>query len=119
MQRESELLALLGRKEEEIRQLRAMLVPRIEFPREWKLQPAETKILRHLFGVAPRRCSKQEIKDMLYWRRDEQPESGLETRVAKIRAKLRPFGIIISSQRGMGYWLNEKDADLIRSFLPA
>lgn len=96
---------------ERVRQLEALLLPEdIAIPLEWGLGNAERRIFAAL--------TTREIvnKDLLYEalygdRRDLDHEisvSVVESHMSKLRKKVKPFGVVISGERFVGYRLLDR-----------
>lgn len=97
-----------ARLREEVVQLRAALSECEPLPQEWRLSPLETRV----FGVLVRRpcASFTAIMTALYSDRADadviDDQTAIRCYVCKIRRKLTPFGITITTRRGHGYALD-------------
>ncbi|MGO8093195.1 helix-turn-helix domain-containing protein [Rhizobium leguminosarum] len=107
-----ELVAILRQENEtlreRIRQLEALLLPDdVVVPAEWQMPNAE----RRIFAALTMRdiVTKDMLYEALYGDRldlDKEPERNVvESHVSKLRKKLRPFGVVIISERFTGYSL--------------
>lgn len=95
--------------QEQILQLKAMLVPHIEPPRHWKLTPLQTRLFQCI--AARDVADKHFIWFSLYGDRhdDEVPEEKIvDVLVCNIRKKVKPFGVNIETVWGRGYSLQNR-----------
>lgn len=92
--------------EERIRQLEDILCPpTVLIPAEWCLTPSEARVFSHL---TTRDCAtKQSIMMAMYSDRvDVEPEIKIvNVFVCKLRKKLKPFGVNVTTVWGHGYSL--------------
>ncbi|ANM12076.1 helix-turn-helix domain-containing protein [Rhizobium sp. N324] len=91
---------------ERIRQLEALLLPEdIAIPLEWGLRNAE----RRLFAALTTReiANKDLLYEALYGDRrdldDEIDANVVESHMSRLRKKVKPFGVVISGERFVGY----------------
>jgi DNA-binding response OmpR family regulator len=102
----AELRARNDLLEEEIRQLRKTLAPRLLFPLSWHLNRGETSVLACLYvspdgfrsSVMLRTCAET-------FSADSDGAKVVSVRIFNLRNKLRPFGIRIITRHGEGYVL--------------
>jgi two-component system cell cycle response regulator CtrA len=86
------------------------------FPPLWNLTGQQERLLGFLFASG--HPSKSQMMDELYGDAILQPEIKIiDVLVCKIRKKLKPFGIEISTHWGRGYYLSEPNKDQIRAHL--
>lgn len=76
-----------------------------------QLPRREAHILEYLLERRGRMISRSSIFQELY-RRDDEPETEavVESHVSKLRKKLKPLGIYITSERFKGYCLTVREA---------
>ncbi len=100
---------------EENRQLRALLTPEItpKFPKAWKLNPTESRVLACLFSSPTRARTKRQIMAATI-RTENQHSSVLATYVTGLRKKT---GLTIENEVGVGYRLPPETAEAIRKAL--
>lgn len=98
-------LSIIDRYEmlvEENRQLRELLVgPPRAFPLEWRLSPAETRILRCL-AACPDGCSRERLEIAASDGRERDPAT-LKAQIWGLRQKLSKFDVFIETYYGLGY----------------
>ena len=103
----------IGELEEELRQLRADMVPTDTFGLGF-LTRQEVAIVR---GICSRKVADYAYLDQLalnthtYHRSSGEVPAKLRCKVAiwKIRLKLKPYGIEIKTWRGIGYYLDDEN----------
>lgn len=88
------------------------------FPLHWNLGLTETRILAAMAqkgGTA----SMEAIITAVYWMRDEpdRPEEVIKVTVAKMRRKLRSYGIQITAVTGVGYGIERRAALRLKAVL--
>ena len=87
---------------EENRQLRELLKgPERTFPIEWRLSPAETRILQCMANC-PDGCSRERLEFVAADGRERSPET-LKAQIWRLRQKLSKFGVFIETYYGVGY----------------
>jgi two-component system, cell cycle response regulator CtrA len=76
-------------------------------PMEWRLTQAEAKVMGCL--LAREFCSKDTLMAALYRNdgRDEAEPKIVDVFICKIRKKVSPFGVIIHTSWGQGYYLDQ------------
>nr|WP_306766384.1 helix-turn-helix domain-containing protein [Shinella pollutisoli] len=96
-----------------VRELEALLVPDdVNIPVEWSLTNAE----RRVFAALTVRdiVTKDMLYQALYGDRllfGESPASSVvESHVSKLRAKVGPFGVVITGERFVGYRLADRQS---------
>jgi len=89
---------------EQVRQLKAVLAPEIEVPLEWGLSASERTIVQTLIArpVATRQMIWKSLYDGM---KDDRDPKVIDVFMCKIRHKLRPAGIVISTVWGRGWAL--------------
>ena len=94
--------------EERVAQLEALLVTDWRAPIEWRLTPSEERVMGVL--VARERASKEAIVAALYLDRgaDSAEPKIVDVFICKIRRKLRPFGVEITTLWGAGFALADR-----------
>lgn len=106
--------------EEENQQLRELLVPKVTFPAEWKLDVGETRVLSALYA-ARHACDVNRLLYALTYMRagrlTEPVRTSVDIRLCKLRRKLRPFGVEILTVRGVGWSLSPESRGIIRYVL--
>lgn len=70
----------------------------------------EISVLELLLTAQGRTVSKQDLLDHTYGVGSDIEESAIEVHVSRLRKRLRPHGLTITVQRGLGYALIEEDA---------
>jgi two-component system, cell cycle response regulator CtrA len=101
--------------EEEVRQLKAdHFKDEIYIPIEWVLTQKEAGIVRAL--SVGRVVSKGQLLDSISHANGEQPEIKIvDVFICKIRKKLKPFGLEITTHWGAGYSLPEATLAVLRA----
>lgn len=102
--------------EEENRQLRELLVPKLTFPAEWKLDPGESRVLSALYAARGVCDMPRLLYALTYMRGGRQTEpvrTTVDIRLCKLRRKLRPYSIEISTIRGAGWSLTPESRGII------
>jgi DNA-binding response OmpR family regulator len=89
---------------EEIRQLRQVLRPSLQWPREWGLTPAEEATLSILFS-REHPVSASTLA-MLTCRSGEISRGVIKVRISNMRPKLARLSIEIETSSGRGYMLS-------------
>jgi two-component system OmpR family response regulator len=75
-----------------------------------ELTAREWAALEYLANRANRVIGKEQIIDALYGWDEEITPNALEKTISRLRAKLEPAGVIIRAVRGLGYYLECRDA---------
>lgn len=89
---------------ERIRQLEACLVPYVAWTDSVQLTGRERQVLSMIMARAI--ATRTAIDTVLYGMRMEPiSESTISVFVSKIRRKLRPLGITINTQHGVGFYM--------------
>lgn len=104
--------------EEQFKQLQKAIIPRMRFPREWRLTSAEKRVLASLYSSKDGYRSKE----LLIFALDAKDRGGtcarydsnLSVRICSIRRKLQPYGIKIDIRRNEGFFLTRESAAIIR-----
>lgn len=106
-----------ARLRDRIDQLEAAMGMDFVAPIEWRLTTAETRV----FGVLMARelATKDAIMAALYrdQAKDEAEIKIVDVFVCKVRAKLKPFGFVIETQWGQGYFLTPETKAAVRERL--
>ena len=105
-----EVEAERDRLEARVSELESLLFSHADvLPVEWGLTPAETRIVCAL--MARDVCSKEHLLAVAHdGRTDEPPEIKIvDVFICKVRKKLVPHGITISTLWGAGYRLDDRD----------
>ena len=100
---------------EQVRQMKAALVPPFLYPAEWRLTAAETIILSVLLArpIAPRRAIVTALRTRPIGRggqvRPDDADSmpSIDTLIWKLRQKLNPLGCQIEAVYGVGWRLDQ------------
>ncbi len=100
LQRENEELR------EEVRQLRALLLPEMPIPDEWGLVNREKQVLRTLLDSDL--VSQERMFFALYGAESDTDPNVVQSHVSKMRSKVRPFGLVIVTKRYEGYALQNR-----------
>ena len=74
------------------------------------LSAREVSVLEVLFSRAGRLVSKEQILTQLCERNEEVSLNAIEVYVHRLRKKLEPSGVVISTIRGLGYCLEKPNA---------
>lgn len=104
--------------EEQVRQLRAILRPEIEFPREWGLTQSQSRMLGVLGmrNEATLRALQEASKRDPTVNTDPQV---VNAQICLMRPKLAPFGIKIGTSWGKGYYLTDRSREIVKAALSA
>lgn len=104
--------------QEQVRQLRALLVPSKRFPDEWGLTPTENILLAVLVskGRARREACVAAVSKP---GREEPGPRIVDTCISRIRVKLRKqkLDVKIRAVVSEGYLIEKDDANLLKSFM--
>lgn len=76
----------------------------VELPRR------ELSVIELLISAADRVVPKSELFDHVYGTGADHDDSAIEAHVSRLRKRLRPHGVDIRAQRGLGYRLEPGDA---------
>ena len=103
--------------EEENRQLReAVTGKRVGFPFEWNLTRGEEMVLNALYTSPNRRRTHEAL--LIASRLGEDASlKMIQVRICKLRQKLSPLGIAITTNRCEGYELSARSIEIIREAL--
>lgn len=105
--------------EEENRQLKQRSVPDAVFPMRWRLTEREDTFLRVLLA-APGVSSRETLLDAAYNQNADTPELKIvDVFICKLRKKLAPDGIAITTVWGRGFWLEPPGKALVRQAVEA
>ena len=100
--------------EEQIRQLRKTLIPRILFPLEWQLNRGESGTLASLYTAPDGFRSTETLRAASDLFGHGSGAQIVGVRIYTLRAKLRPFGIQIETRFAEGYQLSLTNRLLIK-----
>ena len=107
---------LIDRLKHRIQWLEGLLISQeLFFPDEWQLCRIERAVVGAL--LSRRFCSKSFLVDRAWlgeveaW--NERACQNMEGTISKLRTKLRPFGIEIRVNRGVGYYLHPSRGKII------
>lgn len=106
--RVAELEDLVARQAERIAQMETALGQGWQPPVEWQLPRREAQIFGLL--VARERVTKEMVMMVAYPDEPDQSETVIESHVSKMRKRLRPFGVVIESERFLGYRLVNRES---------
>lgn len=114
----AELRARNDLLEEQIRQFRKTLAPRLLFPLKWRLNRGETSVLACLY-VSPNGFRSSAMLKMCaeIFSTDSDGTKVVPVRIFNLRNKLRPFGIRIITRHGEGYILPPDSHAIIEAAL--
>lgn len=101
----SRLQTLLDTVLEENRQLRDALVPPVIFPSEWKLRPAQARILACFLGSPNGVRTKEQLFQAISGRDGMHDDNTVKVSICDLRKKLAPYGIEILTRWAIGYEL--------------
>lgn len=103
--------------EEEIRQLRELLAPRIEWPKEWKLQESPKRMLDALWRAKGRMVPFDALWAAAGDRRrvETWTRSLISVQIMHIRKRIP--GLTIKNDCGMGYYLTDNDIRILSDAL--
>ncbi|MBK0020940.1 helix-turn-helix domain-containing protein [Ochrobactrum sp. S46] len=106
---ETALLARIDAQAERIRQLEEVLAPSsINVPIEWCLTGSEAAVFACL--AARKIATKDMIYHALYATRTEDIEPKIvDVFIHKLRRKVVPFGVVIETLWGSGYYLQNRE----------
>jgi DNA-binding winged helix-turn-helix (wHTH) protein len=105
----------IAERDEEIRQLKAMLGQEILFPVEWKLTKTEGRLLGLILSKSPFLASREVIAHVV-WNGDCPNDKNIQVQICKIRKKIPP-GVVIVSRWGEGYSMPIESADRLRTMI--
>ena len=105
--------------EEEIRQLKALLVP-TQFLSIVDGTPGERALLAALLRVAPQRISYEKLYETItayYSRRGdvEIPRNILQQFKCRLKPRLAKMGTKIQTEFGFGFWISREDAERLKA----
>lgn len=103
---------------ERIRHLESMLGYRLTIPIMFDLTASEGRMLSAM--LTRDLMSRQQLLDALYGHKpvDDEPEIKIiDVYACKMRKKLKPFGIYISSKWGQGYYLTKEAKAKVQEYL--
>lgn len=117
----SDLKRKLARRDEEVRQLRAALMPIAAMPVVLDLATKQNQILAALLGASPSFLSKDRLFQIVtdVERQPELDPQSIESHVSHLRRKIEPFGISIRVMRYVGYALPADSARVLRALIAA
>lgn len=102
--------------EEQVRQLRDILRPKVRCPSEWKLTPAQSRMLAVL--ALRGEVTKAAMHEASTRNAGIQTEPNtVAVQIVRMRAKLTPFGIKIGTTWGIGYYLPDKSREIVNAAL--
>lgn len=96
---------LIDELREEIRQLKALLVPKFMFPKEWNLTPREADVLALMVTRNGYPVSNEDFLNSI-WRDEERDIRNINVNIWKLRKKLEKFGFTIKNSHGTGYFVD-------------
>jgi DNA-binding response OmpR family regulator len=105
---------------ERVRQLEALLVPRLQLPLALGLTPAQERIVLYLFkrkGFASAGDIATAVE--VQFDRHESSETTVRTYISKIRAVLRPHGVTILTRYGVGFSLTDDSKKRLAAIIEA
>ncbi|MCJ2020563.1 winged helix-turn-helix domain-containing protein [Methylobacterium sp. E-065] len=91
--------------EEEIRQLKAAFSPKVGFPASWRLDAPESAILSALFHTKGSYVTPEALLLLLVRPDDDADESTTRAWLGRLRRKVEPRGIAITTRHTQGYQL--------------
>ena len=104
--------------EEEVRQLRELLAPTVALPASLGLSQSARKVLGALLARSPRTVKKDALMHALYFNIDDAPEQKIiDVFIHKIRKALRPLGVEIGTDWGIGYFIDAKSAAALHGLI--
>ncbi|GJD97740.1 hypothetical protein [Methylobacterium iners] len=107
-----EMRARIEELEEENRQLREQLVPRLVFPKIWKLSRQQSRMLAAIYNAD--QCSWERLRSAVLGLDGEQSEKHIQAVLCNVRRRLTPFGIVIVTVWGQGVRLDPDSRVLIQ-----
>jgi two-component system cell cycle response regulator CtrA len=109
------LLARIGELEETIRKLREPVLSIQMLPAKWGLTPRERDILAALYMSRRDYTERVVLMEAMYGDdTGDVQEQIITVWIAKIRKKIKPFGMSIESKYGIGYRLTDETKQIIR-----
>lgn len=105
----------IAQLEKEIHRLENILKPVMQFPIEWKLSKAESRILAAIYAGDDRYVSRPRILYALHG--DAPPrnaEMTLKTQLCHLRSKMRIQRVRLLSRYGVGYRLDAWSREFVR-----
>lgn len=99
--------------EAEVRELQALLAPKLRRPGKWRLCDKEYAVLRAISAGNGAAVSPLRIHRAIYGRCARSPEA-LRQHVYHLRRKMAPYGVIIGFERPNGYWIDAAGLKIVR-----
>lgn len=104
--------------EEQLRQLRNALMPRLLFPELWNLNRGESSILASLYTSPNGFRTKAALQACCEVFLHEMPSAdSINVRIRRLRVKLKHHRIVITTRFGEGYLLSIDSISIIRAAL--
>jgi DNA-binding response OmpR family regulator len=106
--------------EEENRQLRELLAPKLTFPVELALSRKQNTLLAMLFRTSPNTVKNDRIFTVFWGDALAPPsEHAVKMQIFALRKKLRDCNIVIQTNYGEGYFLTKESKILLAEMLKA
>jgi DNA-binding response OmpR family regulator len=102
--------------EEEVRQLRDLLKPRLTFPERWKLTVREGEVLAVLWANYPHWTNRRHLGSAV-WRYENRSDKLIDVTLFNLRARVAPLGIRLANTHGRGWMLTSESREIIRRAL--
>jgi DNA-binding response OmpR family regulator len=105
------------RLRDRIDELERLLGMRPMLPRIWKLTPREADV----FGILLKRqvMSQTQLFEAIWGGDSDRETKIVEVMICKLRAKLRPHGIAIRTEHGVGYFIPPASKAAARALIAA
>jgi DNA-binding response OmpR family regulator len=116
-QQNAELKDRVDTLEEEIRQIRKALMPRLLFPLAWNLNRGETAVLACLYTSPDGFRSNEILRATAILSMDANGANVAPVRIYNLRKKLGPLGVVITNRPGEGYVLPAQSREIIKAAL--
>jgi hypothetical protein len=102
--------------EEQLRQIKLVVMPRLLFPHEWLLNRSERHVVASLYAAPDGYRSKDMLSCcyVIFNGQIERKHEGLAARISHIRNKLRRYRIQILTRFAEGYELPKASREIIR-----
>lgn len=105
--------------EEEIRQLRMMLVGETRFPFEWGLKPGESRLLACLVASPDGFRSYDAMSYALYGNQPDRNHNNLSVQMARMRRRLKKWRIVIRTRWAEGFEIAPESKRFVKAAIIA
>lgn len=100
--------------------LRETLKPQDNRFRSLGITRNEGRILHLIYDASPRAVTNEQLHESVSHRRElNWPDNNLKVYIWKIRQKLKPLGVSVHCQYGVGYFITRQDAEALARIIAA